>query len=50
LQKAFVKSKAVVEKEGGTPTFYIRALVEMEDFVTEVRCCPGISQWCVVTL
>ena len=36
LQKAFVKAKNVVEKEGGTPTFYIRALVGMEDFVTQV--------------
>lgn len=37
LQKAFVKAKAVVEKEGTTPTFYIRALVEMEDFINQVR-------------
>ncbi len=31
-----MKAKTVVEKEGGTPTFYIRALVEMEDFITQV--------------
>ena len=36
LQKAFNKAKSVVEKEGGTPTFYIRALVGIEDFVTQV--------------
>ena len=36
LQKAFQKAKSVVEKEGGTPTFYIRTLVELEDFVQNV--------------
>ena len=36
LQKAFVKAKAVIEKEGKTPVFYTRALVEMEDFITQV--------------
>lgn len=37
LQKAFVKSKSVIEKEGATPTFYIRTLVEMEDFISQVK-------------
>lgn len=36
LQKAFIKAKGVVEKEGGIPTFYIRALVGIEDFVSQV--------------
>jgi hypothetical protein len=36
LQKAFSKAKTVVEKEGATPRFYIRSLVELEDFVKEV--------------
>ena len=36
LQKAFAKAKSVVEKEGSTPKFYIRSLVELEDFVKEV--------------
>ena len=36
LQKAFSKAKSVVEKEGATPKFYIRALVDLEDFVKEV--------------
>lgn len=36
LQKAFNKAKGVVEKEGTIPTFYIRALVEMEDFIAQV--------------
>ncbi len=27
----------MVEKEGSTPTFYIRALVEMEDFISQVK-------------
>ena len=36
LQKAFAKAKSVVEKEGATPRFYIRSLVELEDFVKEV--------------
>ena len=38
LQKAFAKAKTVVEKEGATPRFYIRSLVELEDFVKEVVC------------
>lgn len=38
LQKAFQKAKTVVEKEGATPVFYIRTLVELEDFV------QGVSQ------
>ena len=37
LQKAFQKAKPVVEKEGVTPWFYIRSLVELEDFVKDVR-------------
>ena len=36
LQKAFQKAKSVVEKEGATPTFYIRTLMELEDFVQNV--------------
>lgn len=36
LQKAFAKAKTVVEKEGATPRFYIRSLVELEDFVKTV--------------
>ena len=39
LQKAFAKAKTVVEKEGATPRFYIRSLVELEDFVKEVCTC-----------
>ena len=35
LCKAYVKAKKVVDKEG-IPRFYIRNLVELEDFVTEV--------------
>ena len=35
LCKAFEKAKKVVEKEG-MPRFYIRCLVELEDFVAEV--------------
>ena len=37
LQKAFQKAKPVVEKEGTTPWFYVRSLVELEDFVKDVR-------------
>lgn len=37
LQKAFLKAKSVIEKEGKTPWFYIRSLVELEDFVKDVR-------------
>ncbi len=36
LQKAFIKARAVIEKEGATPTFYIRLLVDMEDFISQV--------------
>ncbi|KAG1714276.1 Eukaryotic translation initiation factor 3 subunit C [Nymphon striatum] len=38
LSKAHVKAKTVIEKEeqGVTPKFYIRCLVELEDFVTEL--------------
>ena len=43
LQKAFAKAKTVVEKEGATPRFYIRSLVELEDFVKEVCTGPGVS-------
>ena len=43
LQKAFIKAKAVVEKEGTTPTFYIRALVEMEDFISQVKMVESVS-------
>lgn len=37
MQKAFAKAKSVIEKEGKTPTFYVRALVGMEDFITQVN-------------
>jgi len=36
LQKAFSKAKNVIEKEGKTPTFFVRCLVEMEDFISQV--------------
>ena len=36
LTKAFDKAKKVVDKEG-IPRFYIKTLVELEDFVAEVR-------------
>ena len=36
LQKAFQKAKSVVEKEGATPIFYVRTLVELEDYVQGV--------------
>ncbi|CAH1233219.1 EIF3C [Branchiostoma lanceolatum] len=35
LTKALQKSQKVIEKEGGVPRFYIRALVELEDFINE---------------
>ena len=37
LTKAYEKSKAVILKEegGSTPRFYVRILVEMEDFINE---------------
>ena len=36
LQKAFQKAKSVVEKEGATPLFYVRTLIELEDYVMGV--------------
>lgn len=36
LQKVFQKAKVVIDKEPETPRFYIRALVELEDFVKDV--------------
>ena len=36
LQKAFAKAKNVIEKEGKTPTFFVRCLVEIEDFIAQV--------------
>lgn len=38
LQKAYVKALPVITKEenGQTPRFYIRCLVELEDFINEV--------------
>ena len=36
LIKAFEKAKKIVDAEG-IPSFYIRCLMELEDFVTEVR-------------
>lgn len=41
LQKAFLKAKSVVEKEGTTPVFYIRTLVELEDFIQSVSICKA---------
>ncbi len=35
LQKVFLKAKVVIDKEPETPRFYIRALMELEDFVKE---------------
>lgn len=40
MQKAFAKAKNVIDKEGKTPTFYIRSLVEMEDFISQVSSTP----------
>ena len=37
LQKAYTKSKSVVDQEGGAPKFYIKALTEVEDFVQKVN-------------
>ena len=38
LSKAFIKAKNVIDKEesGQTPKFYIKCLIELEDFVNEV--------------
>lgn len=38
LTRAYVKARSVIEKEEGgkPPTFYIRCLVELEDFIAEV--------------
>ncbi|KAF7287648.1 hypothetical protein GWI33_005996 [Rhynchophorus ferrugineus] len=38
LQKAFVKASPVISKEenGQTPRFFVRCLVEMEDFINEM--------------
>lgn len=35
LTKAFEKARKVVDKEG-VPRFYIKTLVELEDFINEV--------------
>ncbi|XP_060068730.1 eukaryotic translation initiation factor 3 subunit C-like isoform X2 [Ylistrum balloti] len=35
LGRAYDKAKKVVDKEGGSPRFYIRCLSELEDFVNE---------------
>ncbi|KAG8171121.1 hypothetical protein JTE90_015573 [Oedothorax gibbosus] len=39
LTRAFVKAKNVIDKEEGgkVPTFYIRTLVELEDFISEKK-------------
>lgn len=39
LGKAFEKARKVVDKEG-IPRFYVRCLVELEDFVNEVSLYP----------
>ena len=36
LQKAFQKAKTVIVKEGTTPIFYVRTLVQLEDFIQSV--------------
>lgn len=38
MTRAFTKAKPVIDKEenGVTPKFYIRCLVELEDFITDV--------------
>ena len=36
LGKAYEKSKKVIEKEKQIPRFFLRCLVELEDFVSEV--------------
>lgn len=36
LGKAYDKSKKVIEKENQIPRFFLRCLVELEDFVSEV--------------
>lgn len=36
MVKAFEKSRKVIEKEGATPRFYTRYLVELEDFIVQV--------------
>lgn len=48
LTKAFQKAKMVIEKEegGNIPKFFIRSLVELEDFVTEVRHSNKLLQHC----
>ena len=39
LQKVFLKAKAVIDKELETPRFFIRALMELEDYVKDVSVC-----------
>lgn len=38
MTRAFTKAKPVIDKEenGVTPKFYMRCLVELEDFITDV--------------
>lgn len=36
LQKAFLKSRNILDQDGGTPKFFIKAIVELEDFVQQV--------------
>lgn len=38
MQKAYLKAAPVIQKEenGQTPRFFIRCLVEMEDFINEM--------------
>lgn len=38
LTRAFIKARPVIDKEenGNIPKFYIRCLVELEDFITDV--------------
>ena len=37
LQKAYVKSKSVLDTEDGPPKFFIKSIGELEDFVQTVR-------------
>ena len=36
MVKAFEKARKVIEKEGSTPRFYTRYIVELDDYVTKV--------------
>ena len=46
LQKVFQKSKTVIEKEGGAPRFYLRSLIELEEFIKDVRALTLARSYC----